>query len=98
MRAGRSVAACVAALAMYALCACAGTRFSYDRVRQVQVGMTEEDLTRLLGRPYMVTSKGDTQIWIWSYANGLTGSSKSVSFSVKEGKVSEVPAVPKSFK
>ncbi|MBY8314931.1 outer membrane protein assembly factor BamE [Vibrio fluvialis] len=87
----------VAILALV-LAACAGTPFKFENARQVQVGMSESEVTQLLGSPYMVTSRGDEQIWVWSYANGLTGASKSISFIMKDGKVESVPTIPKSFK
>ncbi len=81
-----------------ALSGCAGTNFSYDNARKVQVGMTEAKVTQIMGRPYMVTSRGDEQMWVWSRANGFTGSSRAVSFKMKNGVVAEVPAIPDSFK
>lgn len=80
------------------LAACAGTPFRFDDARQVKVGMTEAEVTQIMGRPYMVTSKGDAQIWVWSHANGMTGGSQSISFIMKDGKVSTVPTIPESFK
>lgn len=81
-----------------ALVGCAGTKFSFERARQVQVGMSETQLTELMGKPYMVKSTGDTQVWVWSHANGLTGGTQMVSFEVKDGKVSSVPSIPAAFK
>jgi outer membrane protein assembly factor BamE (lipoprotein component of BamABCDE complex) len=87
----------MAAIAL-ALAACAGTNFSFDNARQVQVGMTEAQVTQLMGAPYMVTTKGEQQIWVWSHVNGLTGGSQSVTFTFKDGKVTTVPVIPQSFK
>lgn len=81
-----------------ALAACAGTNFSFDNARQVQVGMTESQVTQIMGAPYMVTSKGEQQIWVWTHVNGLTGGSQSVTFTFKGGKVTTVPVIPASFK
>lgn len=79
------------------LMGCAGTKFSYDNARQVEVGMTEAQLTNMMGRPHTVVSRGDEQMWVWSYANAF-GGAKSVSFKVKDGVVVEVPTIPASFK
>lgn len=87
----------VVALAL-ALSGCAGTSFSYDDARKVQVGMTEEQVTQIMGPPYSVVSRADGQMWIWSHANGMTGASKVISFRLVDGKVVEVPAIPTSFK
>lgn len=87
---------CIASL-LLALSGCAGTNFTFDQARQVKVGMTEEQVTGLMGRPYSVVTIGDTQRWIWSHANGMTGSARTVSFDLKDGKVSAVPAIPGSL-
>lgn len=87
-----------AALVMIVLAGCAGTNFSYDRARQVQVGMTEAEVTKIMGPPYSVSSAGGSQMWIWSHANGMTGSSRAVSFKMQDGVVVEVPQIPASFK
>ncbi|MBJ2345588.1 MULTISPECIES: outer membrane protein assembly factor BamE domain-containing protein [Pseudomonas] len=80
------------------LSGCAGTDFSYDEARKVQVGMTEEQVVQLMGPPYSVVSRADGQMWVWSHANGVTGASRVISFKIKDGKVVEVPPIPASFK
>jgi len=80
------------------LCACAGTPFSMSNVRQVKVGMTVAELQATMGSaPYSVTARGETQVWVWSQANGFTGSHQMASFVVKGDKVVSVPTVPASF-
>ncbi|QPG62056.1 outer membrane protein assembly factor BamE [Pseudomonas sp. BIGb0427] len=86
----------VAALAAV-LGGCAGTNFTYDQARQVKVGMTEDQVVELMGPPYSVVSRADGQMWIWSHANGMSGSSRVVSFRMIDGKVVEVPTIPASF-
>jgi len=81
-----------------ALSGCAGTSFSYDDARKVQIGMTEEQVTQIMGPPYSVVSRADGQMWIWSHANGMTGASRVISFRLMDGKVVEVPTIPTSFK
>lgn len=78
--------------------ACAGTQFSYAQARRVEVGMTEAQLAARMGRPYSVVSRPEGQLWIWSHANGFSGSSKAVSFLLKDGVVVQVPEIPASFK
>lgn len=92
------IRALVVTLATALLTACAGSAFTMNDARQVRVGMTTAELQAVMkSNPYSVTSRGDTQIWIWSEANGFTGSHQSVSFVVKEGKVYSVPVIPASF-
>ncbi|MBY8946367.1 outer membrane protein assembly factor BamE [Pseudomonas sp. SH10-3B] len=87
-----------AAVLALVLSGCAGTSFSYDDARKVQVGMTEEQITQIMGPPYSVVSRADGQMWIWSHANGMTGASRVISFRLVDGKVVEVPTIPASFK
>jgi hypothetical protein len=77
--------------------ACAGSPFKFENARMVEVGMSQDELTNLLGKPYMVTTRGQDQIWVWSHANGMTGAAKSVSFIIRDGKVVSVPTIPDSF-
>ena len=88
----------VASVLLALLIGCAGTKFSFDRARQVQVGMTKSQVQGLMGKPYMVTSRDGKEIWVWSYANGMTGGHQSISFIFKDGKVESGPAIPDSFK
>lgn len=88
-------------LAIYLLagCASAGRNFSFSEARKIQAGMSEQDVIRLLGPPSMVTTKGDTQVWVWSYATAgaLSVRSKSVSAVFQNGAVREAPNIPSSF-
>jgi len=80
------------------LSGCAGTNFSYDEARKVKIGMTEDEVTQIMGPPYSVVSRADGQMWVWSHANGMTGTSRVISFRMVDGKVVEVPTIPASFK
>ncbi|MBK5400513.1 outer membrane protein assembly factor BamE [Pseudomonas sp. TH39(2020)] len=87
-----------AAILTLVLSGCAGTDFSYDEARKVKIGMTEDQVTQIMGPPYSVVSRADGQMWIWSHANGMTGASRVISFRMVDGKVVEVPPIPSSFK
>lgn len=78
------------------LVACAGTPFTFGDAAKVRVGMTEQQVTNLMGPPYSVVSKGESQMWIWSHATAF-GGAKSVSFEMKDGLVTTVPTIPKAF-
>lgn len=67
------------AAALAVLAGCAGTPFTFGQASQVKVGMTEDQLYEIMGNPYMVTSKGDSQMWIYSHATAFSGA-KTVSF------------------
>ncbi|WP_420233312.1 hypothetical protein ACN079_02045 [Pseudomonas sp. ABY48] len=88
----------VTAVLALVLSGCAGTNFSYDDARKVKVGMTEDEVTQIMGPPYSVVSRADGQMWIWSHANGMSGASRVISFRMMDGKVVEVPVIPSSFK
>lgn len=85
-------------LAVTFFAGCAGTNFSYDKARQVQVGMTEGELIELMGKPYSVIARSGSQMWVWSYANSLSGSSRAVSYELRDGRVVSVPEIPGSFR
>lgn len=84
------------ALSLVALAGCAGTPFTFGQASQVKVGMTEDQLYELMGNPYMVATKEDSQLWVYTHATAF-GGAKSVSFETKDGKVSKVPYIPKDF-
>jgi len=84
-------------LAALVLSGCAGTYFTFDKARQVKVGMTESELQHLMGKPNVVTSSGGHVRWIYAYGTGL-GTARSVSFVFTDGKVTEVPSIQASFK
>lgn len=94
----RNTALAFLLLALVTLSGCAGTDFSYEEARKVQVGMTEDQVVQIMGPPYSVVSRADGQMWVWSHANGMTGASRVVSFRMKDGRVVEVPTIPASFK
>lgn len=83
-------------IAALALAACAGTPFSFGQANKVKVGMTEDQLYEIMGNPYSVVSKSDSQMWIYTHATAFSGA-KTVSFELKDGKVATVPTIPKSF-
>lgn len=85
-------------ISLVLLAGCAGTNFSYDQARKVQVGMSEREVVSIMGKPYSVISRPDGQVWVWSYANGMSGRSRAVSFILKDGVVVKIPSIPESFK
>lgn len=81
-----------------ALTGCAGTKFNFADARRVETGMTQQQVHSIMGRPYSVTSRDGKEIWVWSYANGMTGAHQSISFIFKNGVVESTPAIPDSFR
>ena len=83
--------------AVLALAACAGTRFSFENARKLQVGMTEAQVSQIMGRPYQVTVRGDQTIWTWVFVNAITGANRSLALPFKDGKLTDAPKIPDSF-
>ena len=79
------------------LVGCAGTNFNWDNARQVKEGMSEQQVLSLLGKPNMTTSTPNGLIYVWSFANGFTGSARSVSVIMKDGVVVSAPSIPDSY-
>jgi len=83
-------------LAASFLSGCAGTNFNFEQARKVQPGMTSADLEKIMGKPNVVTARGDQQTWVYVHVNAFAGT-RTVSFVLSHDKVQEVPAIPKSF-
>lgn len=79
------------------LCGCVGTHFNFDQVRRVRVGMTEREVTNIMGKPNTITAAGGQVRWVYAFGTAL-GTGKAASFVFRDGQVVEVPAVPTSFK
>jgi len=91
----------VAILVAALLTACAGSgTIKWDQARSLKVGMTEAQVTSLMGRPYQaqVVGNDSTYRWVWVNVNMLTGGSpEKMSAEFKEGVVVSVPVIPASF-
>jgi hypothetical protein len=70
-----------------------GSSNSFDNVERVRIGMSEQELIAIMGKPDLTRNHGDgKQVWVWRNPMALTGLSV-VSFGLKDGKVSEIPNV-----
>lgn len=49
-----------------------------------------------MGKPYMATSWGKHQIWVYTHATAFVGA-KCVSFETKGGKVTKLPYITEDF-
>lgn len=87
----------ICALTYTLLTACAGTAFNWSSARQIRAGMSEQEVTAIMGDPYLVTSNANGVIWVWSHANAL-GASISLSVVFRDGKVVTPPPIPESFR
>lgn len=71
----------------------AGTTFDWDQAKKVRVGATEGEVIALMGKPYLIKTQGESEVWVWSHANGLTGKTGVVSFELRKGRVAGVPSM-----
>lgn len=79
------------------LAACAGNNFNWDNARKIKEGMPESEMLEIMGKPNAVKSDSNGLVYVWTHVNGLTGSVKTVSAVVKEGRVVSAPSVPSSY-
>jgi len=75
---------CVIALTLL-LSSCAGTPFQWEDAAKVRNGMTEAEVTAILGKPYSRSQSGNATILTWSFS-GL-GETKAVSYRLVDGRV-----------
>lgn len=82
---------------MATLTACAGTPFEWNSARQIQTGMTTEEVTKLVGTPNNVSAQGDTVRYVWVYVSSFSGS-RTLAIDFKDNKVIQAPPIPAQFK
>jgi outer membrane protein assembly factor BamE (lipoprotein component of BamABCDE complex) len=80
----------LALIVSLAVTGCTGTFFYVNQTRSVQVGMTEQQLTDILGKPEVVTARADgTRVWVYVFGPGSYATT--ASYVLKDGKVASVP-------
>ena len=77
---------------------CAGTSIDWTKTRTVTLGINEQQLIEIMGNPTAITTRGAEHVWVYTYFNGFTGSWKTVSFIMIDGKVISIPSIPIGFK
>ena len=82
---------------MLAACASTGSAIKWDNARQVKVGMTESQVTKLMGKPFRISGVGEQDRWTWRYVNLYTGSNEAMTIIFKDGVAVDVPRIPESF-
>jgi hypothetical protein len=85
----------VAVMAVSFLTACAGNSVVWNQARQLKVGMTEKEVTEVMGRPYQAggVDKEETYRWVWVDVDLKTGS-QTISAEFKHGTVVSIPFIP----
>ena len=72
--------------AALALAACAGTNFKWEDAAKVHDGMSEAEVTAILGPPYSRVQTADFTLLTWSFAAAF-GGAKAVSYRLVNDKV-----------
>lgn len=77
-------------------CGCGvGTRFDWKQARQVQPGMTKDEVASVMGSPYSTAIVDGREKWTWVYVESFSNATKSYSIPFdSEGRVASVPAIP----
>ena len=93
----------VLAISMFVMNGCAGKSFTWDDAETVKVGDTAEVVVKKMkGKPYMIKAAEvdgkASEVWVWAFASGLTGTAKSVSFVLTDGIVTKVPTITENIK
>ncbi len=86
-------------MAVLVLTACAGSgSIKWDDARKLKVGMTEKEVTAVMGSPYQAQGQKDgTYTWVWVDVNLMRGGSQKMTAEFKKGVVVSIPEIPESF-
>jgi len=90
----------IAMMAVLVLTACAGSgSIEWNAARKIKVGMTEKEVTSVMGSPYQVQVTGGdgAYTWVWVDVNLLRGGTQKMTAEFKKGAVVSVPEIPESF-
>ena len=89
----------IAMMAVLVLTACAGSgSIKWDDARRLKVGMTEKEVTAVMGSPYQAqVGKDGAYTWVWVDVNLLRGGSQKMTAEFKKGVVVSIPEIPESF-
>jgi outer membrane protein assembly factor BamE (lipoprotein component of BamABCDE complex) len=98
MKQSRSGLLVLPVLAVALCAACTGSDFQWDKARQIQPGMSQDQVSALMGSPTGVRTRDEGAVWTWTYLNLRTGSARSVSALIRDGRVVDGPAVPEGFR
>lgn len=81
-------------LVVLVLAGCAGKNFNFNNAKNVTIGMPEDELIEVIGRPPDKVSPHDgDKILLWRYSNFFLGKRKLLSFKLHDGAVSELPGI-----
>lgn len=76
--------------------ACAGTPFTWDDARKVRLGMNEDQVVEIMGKPSRVSSGPNGTTWAWVWVNPYA-ETRTFVLTMKNGEVTTLPDIPKSY-
>lgn len=68
------------------MASCAGTPFKWEDTEKIHVGMSEDEVIAILGKPHSRTASNRLVICTWSFATAF-GGARAVSYSFRDGKL-----------
>lgn len=94
-----AVAAVLSSAVLLGGCATAGSgKIDWNNARQVKDGMTKQEVTELMGKPYSVVARNDgTQRYVWVHVNLFSGTQSAALDFDKDGKVVKAFTIPDTF-
>jgi hypothetical protein len=72
----------------------AGRKFSWDQVKQLEAGMTREEVVRIMGKPTSIATVGGIDVFTWVWVKGVLGGRQWVRLQFRDGKLAAVPRIP----
>jgi hypothetical protein len=96
----RTIVATLCVISVVASAGCwSAPKMTWKNARLIQAGMTTNEVTQLIGKPYSVIAVSETkQRRVWVSLEGFTYATKSLSIDFENGKVIAPPPIPDEFK
>lgn len=88
----------IALILMFVTGTAEAKKIKWDDARKIQIGMTTTEVTKLMGKPYQISTNAEVVRYLWISINAFTGSSRSLYIDFIDGKVAAVPVIPPEFK
>jgi hypothetical protein len=80
-------------------CAIGSGSIDWKEARKVKAGMDKQQVTELMGKPYMKVSKAQgVETWTWMHVSPITFASSRAYLTFRDGKlISGFPDIPEDF-
>jgi hypothetical protein len=80
-------------------CAIGSGSIDWNEARKVKAGMDKQQVTALMGKPYMKTSNAKgLEVWTWMHVSPITFASSRAHLTFRDGTlISGFPDIPEDF-